>query len=164
MADDIERAMSVEEEYDFKEDVLKPLNVNESGAKLSESGTEPGNDKNKMKEDDPRDTRETTPLTFPNNHSSPVEPNGNGVELQDRKAKRPLTKEVDCVAFHVAFLRCFGVTQVLGSGMLWSRCHCFLQPKIPRKLFSGFDGLIGATFQTMKIIWDFCFETFVNCH
>ena len=93
MEEDVEKAMDIEEEYDYKDDVTKPLKLEKEPDK---TGT---HDEIKANDDSYHDNvnSETIPLTDSNrpNFQNPIiEKNGKGVDLEKKKKKKALTKQV----------------------------------------------------------------------
>ena len=93
MEEDVEKAMDIEEEYDYKDDGTKPLQLEK---KPDKTGT---HDEIKANDDSNHDNikSETIPLTVSNrpNFQNPIiEKNGRGTDLENRKKKKALTKQV----------------------------------------------------------------------
>ena len=105
MEQDVEKAMDIEEEYDYKDDVTKPLKLEKKPEKTGP------HDEIKANDDSNHDNidSETIPLTDskrPNFQNPIIEKNGKGTDLEKKKKKKALTKQVLVEHMSLVYLNC----------------------------------------------------------
>ena len=104
MEEDVEKAIDIEEEYDYKDDVTKPLKLEKEPEKISAHDEIKANDYSNHD----NVTSETIPLTDSNNFQNPIiEENGRDIKLEKKKKKKKaLTKEVPVQLNSLVYLNC----------------------------------------------------------